>query len=131
NPTPVRERTVRRMDYAPRSGRRIVTARRRWLIESKPAQYSSTITVSSRTCTSSFQESNRAGSVGNRARQLSTTTRIRMASQNKRPLPRERGGERLFKGRGNGHKPADVPYKVVTLTSWEEYLSIISDSPYQ
>jgi hypothetical protein len=28
-------------------------------------------------------------------------------------------------------KPEEIPYKIVTVGSWEEYLSIISDSPYQ
>src|SRR5215472_16784682 len=31
----------------------------------------------------------------------------------------------------NRKTTADVPYKVVSLKSWDEYLSIISDSPYQ
>jgi hypothetical protein len=31
----------------------------------------------------------------------------------------------------NRKNTADVPYKVVSLKSWDEYLSIISDSPYQ
>src|SRR5215475_5798808 len=31
----------------------------------------------------------------------------------------------------NRNTTADVPYKVVRLKSWDEYLSIISDSPYQ
>src|SRR5437016_2833107 len=29
------------------------------------------------------------------------------------------------------NKRVNVPYKIVTLGSWEEYLSMISDSPYQ
>src|SRR5215471_2442405 len=31
----------------------------------------------------------------------------------------------------NRNTAADVPYKVVRLDSWDEYLSMISDSPYQ
>src|SRR2546427_11594706 len=50
-----------------------------------------------------------------------------MASQNKRRLPMGNGGRRP----DEGLKSTDIPYKVVTLESWEEYLSFISDSPYQ
>src|SRR5438128_6635663 len=50
-----------------------------------------------------------------------------MASQNKRRLPLGNGGRRP----DEGLKSTDIPYKVVTLESWEEYLSFISDSPYQ
>src|SRR5438094_5453842 len=32
---------------------------------------------------------------------------------------------------GEGPKTGATPYNVITLNSWEEYLSIISDSPYQ
>src|SRR5438067_10840060 len=32
---------------------------------------------------------------------------------------------------GEGPKTGATPYNVITLNSWEEYLSIITDSPYQ
>src|SRR5437773_2344516 len=32
---------------------------------------------------------------------------------------------------GEGPKTGATPYNVITLNSWDEYLSIISDSPYQ
>src|SRR2546425_11538535 len=50
-----------------------------------------------------------------------------MASQNKRRLPSGNGGRRP----DEGLKSTNIPYKVVTLESWAEYLSFISDSPYQ
>ena len=63
----------------------------------------------------------------NPARLRSITTLILMASQHKRRLPLGNGGRRP----DEGLKSTDIPYKVVTLESWEEYLSFISDSPYQ
>src|SRR5438093_12677857 len=42
-----------------------------------------------------------------------------------------RGRSHFLRGPGEGPKTAATPYKVITLNSWEEYLSIISDSPYQ
>jgi len=52
-----------------------------------------------------------------------------MVSRNKKPLPLGEAGARSAPG--EGHKAGIIPYKVITLNSWEEYLSIISDSPYQ
>src|SRR6266446_7649491 len=49
-----------------------------------------------------------------------------MVSRNKH-LPLGEPGRRP----GEGPKTGATPYKVITLNSWEEYLSIISDSPYQ
>src|SRR6266699_5380093 len=53
-----------------------------------------------------------------------------MVSRNK-PFPRGRGRSHFLRGPGEGPKTGAPPYKVITLNSWEEYLSIISDSPYQ
>ena len=53
-----------------------------------------------------------------------------MVSRNK-PFPRGRGRSHFLRGPGEGPKTGATPYKVITLNSWEEYLSIISDSPYQ
>src|SRR5436309_3194088 len=53
-----------------------------------------------------------------------------MVSRNK-PFPRRRGRSHFLRGPGEGPKTGDTPYKVITLNSWEEYLSIIIDSPYQ
>ncbi|PYR84460.1 MAG: hypothetical protein DMG19_16670, partial [Acidobacteria bacterium] len=51
-------------------------------------------------------------------------------SRNK-PFPGGRARSHFLRGPGEGPKTAATPYKVITLNSWEEYLSIISDSPYQ
>src|SRR5947207_12857175 len=66
----------------------------------------------SRTSISSFQESSKAVSVHRHGPRRWITMQTSMASRNSR-------------------SKADTPYKVVTLESWEEYLSFISDSPYQ
>src|SRR5437870_10888267 len=85
------------------------------------------ITASLATCTSNFRESSKAVSAGSRVGRPSITTPIRMASRSKKPLPLREAGRRPAEGRKTG----DTPYKVITLNSWEEYLSIISNSPYQ
>src|SRR5438132_3678529 len=85
------------------------------------------ITASLATCTSNFRESSKAVSAGSRVGRPSITTPIRMASRSKKPLPLREAGRRSSVGRKTG----DTPYKVITVNSWEEYLSIISDSPYQ
>ncbi len=51
-------------------------------------------------------------------------------SRNK-PFPGGRARSHFLRGPGEGPKTGAPPYKVITLNSWEEYLSIISDSPYQ
>src|SRR3989442_227114 len=99
------------MGFAPLCGPRIVSGPKRWPIESKRAPCFSTIMAYSRICTSSFPESSRAGSAVTRDRLRSTITRIPMASPTK--------------------KLEDAPYTVVRLKTWEDYLRIISDSPYQ
>src|SRR5437016_993577 len=104
--------TTRHMGFAPLCGRRIVNGPKRWPIESKREPYFSTIMAYSGICTSSFPESSRAGSAVTRDRLRSIITRIRMASPSKK-------------------LEGDAPYKVVRLKTWEDYLRIISDSPYQ
>src|SRR5262245_53924627 len=106
-----RKRTIRRTAFVHPCGLTFGAAPKIWRIASRQALYFGTITASSATCILNFPESSKAVSVESRAGLRWIITRILMASRSK--------------------NSNNTPYEVIRLESWDEYLSIISDSPYQ
>src|SRR5215510_14016073 len=109
---PSRKPTIRRMDFAHPSGQTAAAAPRNWRTASRREPCFGTTTASSGTCILNFLESNKAVSVENHAGLRWIITRKLMASR-------------------SNSSNNNTPYTVVRLQSWDEYLYIISDSPYQ